>query len=83
MESQPGARPLGLVARYATDDHYAALKEALGEIAGVLRAAGHRARVVADDNALGELPQKEVMRRWWRFMADVIAMQPCLAAMDE
>jgi len=52
VESQPGARPLGLVARYATDDHYAALKEALGEIAGVLRAAGHRARVVADDNAL-------------------------------
>jgi epoxyqueuosine reductase len=52
VESRPGARPFGLVARYATDDHYAALKEALGEIAGVLRAAGHRARVVADDNAL-------------------------------
>lgn len=28
---------------------------------------------VADDNTLGELPQKEVMKRWWSFMADVMA----------
>jgi epoxyqueuosine reductase len=45
-------RPHGLVARYATDDHYAALREALGRLAAVLEAAGHRARVVADDNSL-------------------------------
>ena len=28
---------------------------------------------VADDNTLSELPQKEVMKRWWSFMADIIA----------
>lgn len=45
-------RPHGQVARYATDDHYAALRHALGAIADVLRDAGHRAAVFADDNAL-------------------------------
>lgn len=46
------ANPTGRVARYATDDHYAALRAALGAIADVLDSAGHRTRVVADDNAL-------------------------------
>jgi epoxyqueuosine reductase len=40
------------VARYAADDHYAALREALDAIAGRLRADGHAARVLLDDNAL-------------------------------
>jgi epoxyqueuosine reductase len=44
--------PAGRVARYAWDDHYAALKEGLTAMAQVLRAAGWRARVLADDNAL-------------------------------
>ena len=48
----PPGRPAGSVARYATEDHYAALCDALGVVAGVLRDAGHRARVVADDNGL-------------------------------
>jgi epoxyqueuosine reductase len=44
--------PMGRVARYATEDHYADLREALARIAAVLESAGHRARIVADDNAL-------------------------------
>lgn len=44
--------PIGRVARYATEDHYADLREALARIAAVLEAAGHRTRIVADDNAL-------------------------------
>ena len=48
----PGRKPQGRVARYATDDHYAALRRALGEVARVLEAAGHAARIVADDNGL-------------------------------
>jgi epoxyqueuosine reductase len=48
------ARPIaaGRVARYAWGDRYAALTMALGAGADVLRAAGHRAVVVADSNAL-------------------------------
>jgi epoxyqueuosine reductase len=45
-------RPQGRVARYAWDDHYAELKSALTVVADELRAAGWRARVLADDNAL-------------------------------
>ena len=40
------------VARYATDDHYRHMEEALGRIAERLRVAGHRAVVMADDNSL-------------------------------
>jgi epoxyqueuosine reductase len=46
------AAPKGIVARYADRDHYADLKAALGDLAGVLHQAGFSARVVADDNAL-------------------------------
>jgi epoxyqueuosine reductase len=46
------SRRAARVARYATDDHYAALRTALETIRGHLRAAGHKAVVVADDNAL-------------------------------
>ncbi|MGI8684235.1 MAG: tRNA epoxyqueuosine(34) reductase QueG, partial [Acidimicrobiales bacterium] len=48
----PGAGPAGVVARYSWDDAYAPLRSALGEVAVLLRAAGWRARVLADDNAL-------------------------------
>jgi epoxyqueuosine reductase len=48
----PPAGPRGRVARYATEDHYAALRHGLEQVAGVLRDAGHQARVLADDNAL-------------------------------
>lgn len=44
--------PHGRVARYATEDHYSRLRAGLTEIADLLHAAGFRARVVADDNAL-------------------------------
>jgi epoxyqueuosine reductase len=44
--------PVGRVARYAWDDHYGPLRAALTVVARELTAAGWRARVVADDNAL-------------------------------
>ena len=40
------------VARYAWRDNYGELKRALGAIADELKSVGHRAVVVADDNAL-------------------------------
>lgn len=40
------------VARYAATDHYGGLRAALGEVAQVLVGHGHRAVVLADDNAL-------------------------------
>jgi epoxyqueuosine reductase len=49
---RPDGRPEGRVARYAWTDHYAALKAALTVLAGELKGAGWRARVLADDNAL-------------------------------
>ncbi len=44
--------PQARVGRYAWSDHYGALRAGLGAIAQRLRAAGERAVVVADDNAL-------------------------------
>jgi len=46
------AAPVGRVARYAWRDEYAQLRDGLGAIAQRLRADGHRALVLADDNAL-------------------------------
>lgn len=46
------ARPAGRVAAYATDDHYAHLRTALGSVAEILRREGWRAVVLADQNAL-------------------------------
>lgn len=51
----PPPRPVGAVgrvARYATSDHYDRLRVALDAAAEVLRAEGHRAVVVADQNQL-------------------------------
>lgn len=48
----PPDRAVGRVAAYARLDHYARLREALGQVAEDLRGAGHKAVVVADDNAL-------------------------------
>jgi epoxyqueuosine reductase len=44
--------PSGAVARYARSDHYATLRTGLAAVAARLEADGHRARVLADDNAL-------------------------------
>ena len=44
--------PAGRVARYAWVDHYAELRAGLRAVAAHLKAAGWRARVLADDNAL-------------------------------
>jgi len=48
----PPPGPQGRVARYATEDHYAALRGALEQVAVLLRSAGYRATVCADENAL-------------------------------
>ena len=48
----PPDQACGRVARYAWSDRYADLRAALEAGANVLRSAGHRAVVVADDNAL-------------------------------
>ncbi len=47
-----GGRPRGRVARYAWSDYYGPLRDGLGGIAERLRSSGHRAMVLADDNAL-------------------------------
>lgn len=54
------ARPAGVVARYASADHYQPLRYALGVVADCLRQGGWQARVVADDNALVD---REAARR--------------------
>ncbi len=48
----PGNAPATHVARYAWRDHYSELRRALGVVADELHAAGHAARVFADDNAV-------------------------------
>ena len=48
----PADVPVARVAAYSWEDHYAVLREALEPIAEALRAAGHRATVIADQNHL-------------------------------
>ncbi|MGY6500249.1 MAG: tRNA epoxyqueuosine(34) reductase QueG [Acidimicrobiales bacterium] len=48
----PDGGPHGRVACYSWTDHYATLRLALTQVADHLREAGHRAVVLADDNAL-------------------------------
>lgn len=49
---RPLGEPAGRVAAYSWEDHYAVLREALDAMAAPLRAAGHRAIVLADQNHL-------------------------------
>ncbi|MCC5953012.1 MAG: tRNA epoxyqueuosine(34) reductase QueG [Acidimicrobiia bacterium] len=64
--SNQADHPAAAVARYATADHYAELRQALAGVAAVLEGAGHATRVVADDNALVD---RAVAHRaglgWW------------------
>lgn len=48
----PTDRPVARVAAYSWEDHYATLRDALEPIAAALRAGGHRAIVIADQNHL-------------------------------
>lgn len=48
----PAGLAVGRVAAYSWEDHYAVLREALEAMAAPLRADGHRAIVVADQNHL-------------------------------
>jgi len=54
VAGSPGpARPgTGVVARFATQDHYAPLRAVLNTLAGLLRDDGHRAEIVCDDNRM-------------------------------
>lgn len=52
LDDHGDATPVARVARYAWTDHYADLRRALRAMSRHLRAVGHRAVVVADDNAL-------------------------------
>ncbi len=49
---RPEGQPLGRVASYSWEDHYATLRAALDEIAEPLRADGYQAVVLADQNHL-------------------------------
>lgn len=52
MPEGAGGAPVGQIARYAWDDHYAHLRTGLKAVAAVLKEHGWRARVLADDNAM-------------------------------
>ena len=52
VDGEAAAHPAGAVARYASADYYQPLRDGLAAVANRLRAAGFRATVVADDNAL-------------------------------
>jgi epoxyqueuosine reductase len=52
VDEPADGRPHARVARYATTDHYGALRRSLDVVADRLRADGWQARVVLDDNAL-------------------------------
>ncbi len=62
----PEHEPVGRVAAYSWDDHYAVLRAALDRLAAPLREAGHRAMVLADEN---NLVDRAVAHRaglgWW------------------
>lgn len=51
-EDRPAGGPHARVARYATADHYDQLRVALTALKDRLKARGHKAVVLADDNAL-------------------------------
>jgi epoxyqueuosine reductase len=59
-ETKAPAPTSGVVARYARADHYAALRDALHEVAVSLQNDGWKTRVVCDDNALVD---REAARR--------------------
>jgi len=59
VEADAG-HPMGVVARYASADHYRPLRHALAAVAERLGQEGWRAQVVADDNALVD---REAARR--------------------
>lgn len=49
---RPSGQPVGRVAAYSWEDHYASLRAGLEAMAAVLRSEGHRAIVLADQNHL-------------------------------
>ncbi len=49
---RPADQPTGRVAAYSSEDHYASLRAALGQIADALREYGYKAVVSADQNNL-------------------------------
>ena len=72
-DSAPPVGPHGFVARYAQDGCYDHLRQALGVVGARLRADGHRARLLVDDNALHD---REAARRaglgWYGKNANIL-----------
>jgi epoxyqueuosine reductase len=70
---RPSDQPAGRVAAYSWEDHYAVLREALEQIAAVLRTQGHRAVVLADQN---HLVDRAVAHRagigWWGKSSNIL-----------
>jgi epoxyqueuosine reductase len=70
---RPTDQPTGRVAAYSWEDHYAALRAGLEAIAEVLRHAGNRATVIADQN---HLVDRAVAHRagigWWGKSSNVL-----------
>ena len=70
---RPADQPMGRVAAYSSEDHYASLRGALEQIAIPLRAAGHKALVLADQN---NLVDRSAAHRagigWWGKSSNVL-----------
>jgi epoxyqueuosine reductase len=65
--------PSGRVARYADGDHYGRLRQGLERVAAHLRAAGHRAVIVLDDNALVDrAAAHRAGLGWWGKNANIL-----------
>ncbi len=73
LPPRPRDQPTGRVATYSSEDHYASLRAALEQIAVPLRAAGHAALVLADQN---HLVDRAVAHRagigWWGKSSNVL-----------
>ena len=73
LPPRPNDQPTGRVATYSSEDHYASLRAALEQIAVPLRAAGHKALVLADQN---HLVDRAVAHRagigWWGKSSNVL-----------
>ena len=68
-----GPGPFGRVAAYAREDHYSALRAALGVVAEMLADAGHRAVVLADqNNMIDRAAAHRAGLGWWGKSSNIL-----------
>jgi epoxyqueuosine reductase len=68
-----GPGPFGRVAAYAREDHYSALRAALGVVAELLTDAGHRAVVLADqNNMIDRAAAHRAGLGWWGKSSNIL-----------